>query len=635
MKTLLNRMSLSQKVLAILVVNSLGFFAVALVASQMIARVEHQANLNTTSLTPLNTSVARMVAFMQQLEANDGGAPGRDADSALQMLQEELVRIGQVMTRIRQTNAEGYLLEKILSDGLMPLLREVRSVVAPAFLSDGVLGAEGRARLPEISADLTEFSDTLNSYAVEISVKNKRVAIGYTVLTAATALIAVALFLWFVVLLNISRPLNALTDTINAFNALGRVAENEIERNLIGRHDELGRMSRSFNRLKHNLYVQRQALQKSKDEAEQANAAKSQFLAAASHDLRQPLHAMQMYITSLRQKIKDSEALAIVEDIDAASVSTARLLNALLDVSQLEAGVVSPKPEHFPVQEILRRVARSFGPGAQQKNLRLRVVESSAFVYADPVLLERIIGNFTSNAVRYTAQGSILIGCRHHGDKLSIEVLDTGTGIPEEARQAIFEDFYQVHNKERDRGKGLGLGLAIARRLAAQMGLKILYDSAVGRGSRFAVLVPVGEATPPRSDISQPEIASVDPLQGTSVLLIEDDPTVLNAARQLFENWGCSVLVATTYDEAMTVLTKKESMAPEIIVADYRLPGDVTGAEAAAHIQLMLGRAIPVIIVTGDVADDAMRQVADQGYRVLAKPVRPAKLRALVSHLLN
>lgn len=635
MKFLLNKMSLSQKVFAILVVNALGFVAVALVASQMIARVENQSNLNIRSLIPLNASIARMVGFIEQLEAETSGAPAEASNAALQMLREELARIGQVVLLIQETNAKRHLPEKILADGLMPLLREVRSIVAPASFTDGAMDPDSRASLPGLAERLTDFSDRLNAHGMEVGIKNRRVAIGYTVLTATMALIAVALFLWFVVLLNISRPLNALTDTINAFNALGKVTENELERNLIGRRDELGRMSRSFNRLKHNLYVQRQALQASKDEAEKANYAKSQFLAAASHDLRQPLHAMQLYIMSLRRKITDREALAVVEDIDAASISTARLLNALLDVSQLEAGVVSPTPEHFPVQEILRRVARSFGPSALQKNLRLRVVDSSAYVYADPVLLERIIGNFTSNAVRYTNQGSILIGCRHHGDKLSIEVLDTGSGIPEEAQHAIFDDFYQVHNKERDSGKGLGLGLAIARRLATQMGLSIHYASNVNRGSRFGVSVPVGEAVQSTIEIAQPELANVDRLQGTSVLLIEDNPTVLNATRQLFESWGCSVLAATTHEEAIAVLTKKESMVPEIIVADYRLPGELTGAEAAKHIQLMLGRAIPVIIVTGDVADDAMREVADQGYRVLAKPVRPAKLRALFSHLLN
>ena len=172
----------------------------------------------------------------------------------------------------------------------------------------------------------------------------------------------------------------------------------------------------------------------------------------------------------------------MVEDIDAASLSTARLLNALLDVSQLEAGVVQPNPEHAPVQEILRRVVRSFEPTTKQKNLELKMVQSSAYVYSDPVLLERIIGNFTSNAVSYTDKGSVLIGCRRRGDRLSIEVLDTGLGIPKAEQKAIFEDFYQLHNKERDRGKGLGLGLAIARRLATQMNCKIEHESEVGKG---------------------------------------------------------------------------------------------------------------------------------------------------------
>lgn len=638
-ETFLNRLSLGQKVLVLLVVNAVGFFATALVVSNLILGVEQRARLTNEALLPLNSSLIRLSATIRdlQLENNEvtSGKTSLGKPAELERIYEELSRTGRLAALVMQDASKGDTRALLLSQDLVPLLRDIRETLARQ-LSSGKNGrAEANASLPDVARDLEGFAIRLQEFSIDSSIKDSRVAVGYTLLAATLSFAAVAWVLWFVVFRNISRPLHTLTDTINAFNALGKVEESEFERRLMARRDELGRMSRSFNRLKHNLFVQRQALQRSKEEAEVANDAKSQFLAAASHDLRQPLHAMQIYISTLRSRISDPEIISIVEDIDAASISTARLLNALLDVSQLEAGVVRPKPEHYPVQEILHRVARSFEPSARQKNLELKVVQSSACVYADPVLLERVVGNFTSNAVRYTSDGRVLIGCRRRGDRIAVEVLDTGMGIPEEEQTAIFEDFYQLHNKERDRGKGLGLGLAIARRLAMQMECEIEHSSIVGVGSKFSVLVPIGDPQLSRIRAGETEGASADRLNGVSVLLIEDDPVVLKATSQLLESWGCSVLTATTLDEAMAVLTTRETMAPEIIVADYRLPGGTTGAEAATHLQLMLGQAVPVIVVTGDVADESMRDIADQGFRVLSKPVRPAKLRALVSHLLR
>jgi CheY-like chemotaxis protein len=344
---------------------------------------------------------------------------------------------------------------------------------------------------------------------------------------------------------------------------------------------------------------------------------------------------MQMYIAALRQKVHDEDALAVVSDIDAVSVSTGRLLNALLDISQLEAGAIKPQFEDFPIQEVLRRVARAFAPFAQRKNLDLRIVPSSAYVNSDPILLERIIGNFTSNAVRYTDSGRILIGCRRRGNDLSVEVLDTGPGIPEEQKEAIFDAFHQIHNKERDRSKGLGLGLAIAQRLAAYLGHRIEHQSVIGRGARFAIHVER------RDSVRQEDVAAaaqerwfID-LQDTAILLIEDDDAVLQATKQLLESWGCVVLAARTTKSALELVARSNAPAPDLIIADYRLPDGSTGVEAITRTQLALGSAVPALIITGDVEVTRLRDIADQGYRVLNKPVRPAKLRALISHLLS
>jgi signal transduction histidine kinase/CheY-like chemotaxis protein len=431
---------------------------------------------------------------------------------------------------------------------------------------------------------------------------------------------------------NISKPLQLLTDTINAFTSWHKVEETEFEKDLIGRHDELGRMSRSFNRLKHDLWMQGQDLKEAKDVAERASRAKSVFLASASHDLRQPLNAMQMYIAALQLKLQDEEALKIVKDINAVSVSTSRLLNALLDVSQLEAGAITPQVEEIPVQDVLRRVFRSFAPVAREKGLELRLVNSSAFVRSDPVLLERIIGNFTSNAIRYTEQGAVLIGCRRRGAYISIEVVDTGCGILQSQIVSVFEDFYQINNKERDRGKGLGLGLAIAKRLSVCLGHELECSSILGKGSRFAVLVEACEGR-----VGQPENDALDMvmkgLTGTRILLIEDDIDVLKATRQLLESWGCMVYFGRNVDQVLSVTEGIKETPPDMIVADSWLPGNANGVEVVNQVREMLGVDIPAVIVTGDMDEGYIREITEMGFPVLSKPVQPAKLRATISHM--
>ena len=501
----------------------------------------------------------------------------------------------------------------------------------------------GMEMIDEVSASeavLTSELDNLVSYledlkkaSVDYAVNVEKTASIFTILASIITVCVVIVIFFYIVKRNITKPLHMLTDAINSFNALSEVRETKSERDLMMRGDELGMVSRSFNKLKHDLWAQGHALRAAKEEAEQANRAKSQFLAAASHDLRQPLHTLQMYIAALRHKLQEKDALAIVADIDAVSVSTGRLLNALLDVSQLEAGAVKPQFTDFPVQEVLRRVTRAFEPMAHRKELDLRMVPSSTVVRSDPVLLERIIGNFASNAIRYTHEGSVLVGCRRRGAKLAVEVWDTGPGIPEDQAGAIFEDFHQLHNKERDRGKGLGLGLAIVRRLADCLDHRLEHESKVGHGSRFSVLVDIAEAAPVENEEEEPFDQFLRDLRGVVVLLIEDDVPALKATHQLLEFWGCRVLPARSLDDGLAVVSTS-SATPDVVVADYRLPDGLNGIEAITRIQLVLGVAIPAIIVTGEAQTEEIREISELGYRVLFKPVRPAKLRALMTHLL-
>ena len=518
---------------------------------------------------------------------------------------------------------------------LMKLSKNIETPPHAAKATDvGNLNQVDEILQDNLTVLISEF-EAMREAANKHSIYVERIAIGFIVLTSIAAFIFFITILLLIVRKNISKPLQLLTDTINAFTALHKVDESEFEKVLMQRGDELGRLSRSFNRLKHDLWSQGQDLHDAKDEAEKANRAKTDFLAAASHDLRQPLHAMQMYIAALRQKSDNPEASRIIENIDAVSVSTARLLSALLDVSQLESGAIKPQYEEFAIQDILRRVYRSFSPAARQKNLDFRLMPCSASVNSDPVLLERILGNFMSNAVRYTQNGRVLIGCRRRADTISVEVWDTGCGIPENETQAIFEDFHQIDNLERDRSKGLGLGLGIAQRLTICLGHEIECDSIVGLGSRFAVLVAVGKSKAHKeSEVMKLENRPWD-LSSVCVLLIEDDKEVLQATQQLLITWGCKVYLGRHLDDVLRVIEEPNISIPDIIIADNRLPGDANGMEVSTRVQLVLGRAIPTVIVTGDVEENHIRDIADQGYRVLTKPVQPAKLRALILHLAN
>ena len=461
----------------------------------------------------------------------------------------------------------------------------------------------------------------------------EKIAIGLIILTTLLAIILVLTMMFVIVRNIIAKPLQQLTDTINVFTPLHKVEESEFEKSIILRQDELGRMGRSFNRLKHDLWIQGEDLAKAINEAERANRAKSVFLASASHDLRQPLSAMQMYIAALRQKVESQDIVKIVDDIDAVSVSTTRLLNALLDVSQLEAGAIKPTKENFSVENLLQSVARSYLPLAEEKGIRLRVAPCKVYLYSDITLVERIVSNFVSNALRYTQSGSVLVGCRRRQQHLSIEVLDTGCGIPAHQLSPIFDDFHQLDNKERDRGKGLGLGLAIAKRLSICLDHDIECDSDLGRGSRFSVQVDLGHATINQTSPAIPNFG-VKSLLGERILLVEDNLDVQKASKQLLESWGCIVHCAQNSEEALEWAAGASQTVPRLILADHRLPGSANGVEVAQQVAITLGVDIPTIIVTGDVDDNHIRDIREQGYVVLCKPVRPAKLRAAISNYL-
>jgi signal transduction histidine kinase/ActR/RegA family two-component response regulator len=400
--------------------------------------------------------------------------------------------------------------------------------------------------------------------------------------------------------------------------------------------DELEALAAEFNRMAARLRESYAGLERKvaerTHELELANQAKSRFLRAASHDLRQPMHALGLFVAQLNERVRDPQTRKIAAQAAAAVTALQELLDAILDISRLDAGVIAPIVSDLAVNSLLDHLDTGFAPDAAAKGLRLRAVPSRLVVRSDPVLLERILLNLVANAVRYTERGGIAIGCRRRGNHVRIEVWDTGVGIAPGQQQAIFQEFYQVDNPERDRHKGLGLGLAIAARLARLLGCRIELSSRPGKGSVFAIEVPRAKAltAPSAAEFSG---VTTDRLRGALVLIVDDDALVREAMQGLFAQWGCEVAVAANGDEAMAALARHDRL-PDALLCDYLLPGGESGADVIRRLHAAAGIAIPAALISGDTAPETLQDIKASGYPLLPKPVAPAKLRALTEHLL-
>jgi signal transduction histidine kinase/integral membrane sensor domain MASE1/CheY-like chemotaxis protein len=365
---------------------------------------------------------------------------------------------------------------------------------------------------------------------------------------------------------------------------------------------------------------------------ELANTAKSRFLAMASHDLRQPLHALGLFVAQLRTPLKPKERAKTVERVDAAVTEMTEMFNSLLDISKLDAGVLTPKIVEFSIARLLQKIEATFDQAAREKGLRLRVVPSDAWVRSDTLLLERILLNLVSNAMRYTLRGGIIVGCRRRGEMLRIEVWDSGPGIPEGHRQNIFGEFFQLPTAERDRYGGLGLGLAIVDRLRQLLNHEIELTSTVDRGSRFTILVPMAaEGVTSVKTVLSPHPAAFA-VEGKVILIIDDAPIVLEGTSGLLGKWGYSVVTAASDEAAMNQLTERQQR-PDLIISDYHLANGKTGIEAIERIDAAFGASIPTILISGDTAPERLRDAKDKGYILLHKPVDPMRLRAVLHQL--
>lgn len=373
------------------------------------------------------------------------------------------------------------------------------------------------------------------------------------------------------------------------------------------------------------LQIESARADEARRKAEEANLAKSKFLAAASHDLRQPIHAQELFLEVLERSDLSVTQRKVLSHARAASQASAQMLNTLLDFSRIEAGVIEPQRRAFQLQPLLNRLENELGSQADAKGIVYRCRETHLAVDSDPALLELMLRNLITNAIRYTEQGGLLVVVRQRGEEASIEVFDTGIGIDPAQQAEVFREFHQLGNPERDRLKGLGLGLAITEGLARSLGHALSLVSRPGRGSVFRVRLPLAEMAWADDVFALADIAPrpLMHLGGLRVLVVEDDAFVREAMVQLLEDWGCECRAAEFIDEA---LHHAAQWPVQMLISDYCLRQNETGTQVIHHIREALGFSVPALIITGDTTTQRLREARDSGVPLLHKPVSPMQL---------
>ncbi len=371
-------------------------------------------------------------------------------------------------------------------------------------------------------------------------------------------------------------------------------------------------------------------LQRQKAVAEEANRAKSSFLAAASHDLRQPIHALGLFVGALRGVKMPKEGERLLDQIELSAGAMDDLFTALLDISRLDAGAVEVYRRGIALQPILERVFRDHAAAAGAKGILLRQVPCAAVIYTDPVLLERILRNLIANAVRHTASGKVLVGCRRRGKMLAVQVWDTGPGIAEADRQRIFEEYVQLGNPERDRAKGLGLGLAIVRRLSGLLNCELALRSWPGQGSCFEIFLPRARTVTKTEELP---VAPAALVPRGRIAVIDDEAAIREAMAALLTGWGHEVVTAGSGEEAVLRLAG-EAARPDLIICDYRLRDGENGIAVIERLRAGHDEPIPAMLITGDTAPDRLAEARASGFLLLHKPVPNAKLRAAIGNLI-
>lgn len=371
-------------------------------------------------------------------------------------------------------------------------------------------------------------------------------------------------------------------------------------------------------------------LARAKAKADEANLDKTRFLAAASHDILQPLNAARLYSSSLMERQVSGEQTRLINNVDVSLEAVEEILNALLDISRLDAGAMKPELSVFPMGEVLEQLELEFAPLAKEKGLHLKMVPSHLHVRSDRRLLRRVLQNFVSNAIKYTKTGRVLVGCRKQGKTLNVEVHDTGPGIPKIKHDIIFREFQRLDNNNYD-ARGLGLGLSIVERIGKVLKHRIAVSSEPKKGSVFSINLPIAEPATRHAAARgiQPHIFRAQQITGTFVLCIDNEPDILDGMKTLLSNWQCEVITALNINDAVKVV-KKHDTAPDIILADYHM-GEEIGLDAIKAVRAACNKDIPVVIITADHSPEVTQQVRSEDIQILRKPLKPAQLRALMA----
>ena len=391
------------------------------------------------------------------------------------------------------------------------------------------------------------------------------------------------------------------------------------------------------------LQVEKVAADQARREAETANRAKTQFFAAASHDLRQPLHALGLFAEALRHRIgTDAEVAHLVNSINSSVDALEGLFSELLDITKIDTGGVEAHPENFSVDALFARLKLHYEPTAFEKGLALRFHGARHYGYADPLLLDRVVRNLLSNAIRYTSDGGVVVAARQRGDKLRFEVWDTGLGIRPHEQERIFEEFYQVSADapplDPTQRKGLGLGLAIVRRLARVLDAPLRLRSTPGRGTMFSIEVPLGQRPKP-TEPALPRSSSLGlTLDRRLIVIVEDDPAVLGGLQVLLKSWGADVVAFDSFAAAADwagAAAARKLMKPDLLIVDFRLESGHTGLEVIDTMRGAFGSALPAVIVTGSLMSNQEGEAQAHNFHLLLKPVVPTKLRAMIAFKLG
>ncbi|MBX3554432.1 MAG: hybrid sensor histidine kinase/response regulator [Pseudolabrys sp.] len=404
-----------------------------------------------------------------------------------------------------------------------------------------------------------------------------------------------------------------MTPSVEAAEALEKANET-LERRVRERTEELTRLNA--------------ALARAKRDAEEANTSKTRFLAAASHDILQPLNAARLYVTSLVERRSTGPDSQLVGNIDASLEAVEEIFGALLDISRLDAGVLRPEPASFRIDQLLRQIEVEFAPIASSKGLELVFMPSQRVIRSDRRMLRRLLQNLISNAIKYTPKGRVLVGCRLRGDHLRIDVFDTGVGIPESQHKTIFAEFHRLDQGARI-ARGLGLGLSIVERIARVLQHDIDMDSRVGGGTRFSITVPLSDAAPAHLPNAVQPDADASQLAGTVAVCIDNEPAILDGMETLLGGWGCRVIKASDAAAALTAV-EQGSLRPNGLLVDYHLDHS-NGIAAIARVRQHLGENLPAILITADRSPRVRDEARTHGIQVLNKPLRPAALRALLA----